>query len=110
MIFNKKDGSVRKNYKEACELILNAKLHMAEITQNRGKKFVKKYECYQIIFPYNLSNKKKRDCEEKIKLMCNEFGYKTCTWYSSGIHSMHILSDNIDEMIHSIEKSMNKNE
>ncbi len=106
MIFNKKDGTMRENYKDACELILNSKPHRTEIMRGRSEEVVETYNCYRINFPYSLSNKRKRYYEEKIKILCNEFGCETRTWYSLGINSMDILSDNIDVLINCIKNSM----
>lgn len=110
MIFNKKDGTIRKNYKESCMLILNSKKYKRKITKYKGDEIIEIYDCFTIKFPYSFSNKKKRNCEEKIKSICDEFNYITRTWYSGGISSIDILSDNIDNLIISIKKSITDKE
>ena len=92
--FQKKDGTVKKYYKEAIDYILTATVQKHEIMVGRSDEVGKIYECY--------TTKRKRFLEPKRN---TEFGCYTNPWYSGYQEiSLELHGDNVEFMLNELRK------
>lgn len=102
--FQKKDGTVKKYYKEAIDYILTAKVQRHEITVGRSDKVGKIYECYTTERKRFLEPKRNA-IQSKVIDICAEFGCYINSWYSGYQEiSLELHGDNVESMLNELKK------
>ena len=94
--FQKKDGTVKKYYKESIDYILTATVQKHEIMVGRSDEVGKIYECYTTKRKRFLEPKR-NTIQSKIIDICAEFGCYTNPWYSGYQEiSLELHGDNVE--------------
>ena len=102
--FQKKDGTVKKYYKEAIDYILTATVQKHEIMVGRSDEVGKIYECYTTKRKRFLEPKR-NTIQSKIIDICAEFGCYTNPWYSGYQEiSLELHGDNVEFMLNELRK------
>ena len=102
--FLKKDGTIKKNYKEACQYIETAEVKEHEISRGRSDEIVKKYNCYT-----TKEQKFSKPIRDKILLkivnICSDFNCEIKVWYS-GLNyiSIELHGERVEFMLNEIKK------
>lgn len=102
--FQKKDGTVKKYYKEAIDYILTATVQKHEIMVGRSDEVGKIYECYTTKRNRFLEPKR-NTIQSKIIDICAEFDCYTNPWYSGYQEiSLELHGDNVEFMLNELRK------
>lgn len=102
--FQKKDGTVKKYYKEAIDYILTATVQKHEIMIGRSDEVINVYECYTTESKRFLEPKRST-IQSKIIEICAEFDCYTKTWYSGYQEiSLELHGDNVEFMLNKLRK------
>ena len=102
--FQKKDGTVKKYYKEAIDYILTATVQKHEIMIGRSDKVINVYECYTTENKRFLEPKRSTS-QSKIIEICAEFDCYTKTWYGGYQEiSLELHGDNVEFMLNKLRK------
>lgn len=102
--FQKKDGTVKKYYKEAIDYILTATVQKHEIMVGKSDEVGKIYECYTTKRKRFLEPKR-NTIQSKIIDICAEFDCYTNPWYSGYQEiSIELHGDNVEFMLNELRK------
>ena len=90
--FQKKDGTVKKYYREAINYILTATVQKHMFTKYRSDEVTKTIYCYTTISQkFNLKNGERMRC--KILEITSQFKCKVQFWYSGSDMSTWLLGE-----------------
>lgn len=101
--FQKKDGTIKKCYRETLEYIATSKKQHSKITYGKTKEVADEYDCYSTI-PKKFKEPNKVSVIEKIDEICMEFGCGYKIWYCYYDVRIEFNGDNVELMLDEIKK------
>lgn len=102
--FQKKDGTVKKYYREVIDYILTATVQKHEVMIGRSNEVRNIYECYTTERKRFLEPKR-GVIQSKIIEICSEFGCYIKPWYSGYQEiSIELYGDNVESMLDELRK------
>lgn len=101
--FQKKNGTIKKRYKETLKYITTSRIRHSKITCGNTEEVVDEYDCYGTI-PKKLIEPHRTSIIEKIDEICMEFSCQYKIWYSCDDIQIEFNGDNVEFMLNEIKK------
>lgn len=101
--FQKKNGTIKKRYKETLKYIATSRIRHSKITCGNTEEVVDEYDCYSTI-PKKFIEPNKTSVIEKIDQICMEFSCQYKIWYSCDDIRIEFNGDNVEFMLNEIKK------
>ncbi|MBC5667394.1 hypothetical protein H8S00_05255 [Eubacterium sp. BX4] len=101
--FQKKDGTIKKRYKETLKYITTSRIRHSKITCGNTEEVVDEYDCYATI-PKKFTESSKTSVIKKINEICMEFSCQYKIWYSHDDIQIEFNGDNVEFMLNKIKK------
>lgn len=101
--FQKKDGTIKKGYKETLKYIATSRIQHSKITRANTEEVVDEYDCYGTI-PKKFIELNKESVIKKIDEICMEFSCQYKIWYSYDDIRIEFNGDNVEFMLNEIKK------
>lgn len=103
--FQKKDGTVKKYYREAIDYILTAKVQKHELMIGSYDEVYKTYECYTTELKRFLEPKRTA-IQSKLIDICAEFNCYINPWHSTYQEiSIELHGDNVEFMLNELKNT-----